>query len=476
MTIQFAQVPASIRTPGKYLEFNNSLALRNLPTNRMTLLLVGQVNTGTVPPAGLNVAVQVFDTQTADTYFGAGSQLSRMVAAAIKANPYCSITCLPVADPVAGVAATSAIVAAGGTAPTVAGTVYFYIAGKAYQIAAAITDTVATVLQALGTAITADPSSPAAASWNAGSSTLTLTAKNTGLEGNHIALSCDPGNTGFVVTIPAMAGGTGTVVLTTALANVFPTRYNCIVSGWSDATTIELLRDHVNSAGGAMEMRGQRVFCGSTDTIANATAIATALNAERVTIGVCGGSPSTPSDIAAAYAAVRASEEDPAMPLDTLALPGIVPPAAANRYTRTEKETMLYAGLTPLEVGPGELVQIVRAISTYTLNAQGVDDWSYLDIETVDTLDYIRDAVRTRWANRFGRSKLNDSTIAKVWSETYSVLLSLEDLEVVENVEANKATLQVSRNLQDPNRLDVAIPSDIVTGLHVLAGVIYLIL
>ena len=48
----------------------------------------------------------------------------------------------------------------------------------------------------------------------------------------------------------------------------------------------------------------------------------------------------------------------------------------------------------------------------------------------------------------------------------------LEQLEIVEEVEANAAGVICERDLQDPNRLDCRIPSDVVNGLHVFAGVI----
>ncbi|EOV4603899.1 phage tail sheath C-terminal domain-containing protein, partial [Escherichia coli] len=71
---------------------------------------------------------------------------------------------------------------------------------------------------------------------------------------------------------------------------------------------------------------------------------------------------------------------------------------------------------------------------------------------------------------------LSTRTIAKVESELYDVLLKLEESEILENVEANKAKLRVQRNGKDANRLDCAIPADVVNGLHVFAGRIDMIL
>ncbi|MFV2162400.1 phage tail sheath C-terminal domain-containing protein, partial [Escherichia coli] len=70
------------------------------------------------------------------------------------------------------------------------------------------------------------------------------------------------------------------------------------------------------------------------------------------------------------------------------------------------------------------------------------------------TLDYTRKACRERISLRFPREKLSTRTIAKVESELYDVLIKLEEAEILENVEANKAKLRVQRNGKDANRLD----------------------
>uniref|UniRef100_UPI0006C3F112 phage tail sheath C-terminal domain-containing protein n=2 Tax=Xenorhabdus TaxID=626 RepID=UPI0006C3F112 len=168
--------------------------------------------------------------------------------------------------------------------------------------------------------------------------------------------------------------------------------------------------------------------------------------------------------------AVIASEEDPARPLNTLPLAGMDITPVTHRASRNEQENALHNGLTPIEVGAGNRVQIVRAITTYTRNAEGVDDIALLDLTTLRTLDYTRKACRERISQRFPRDKLNERTRQKVRSELLDVLLKLEESEILENVEANKDKLIVERNDKDPNRLDAEIPADVVNGLHVFAG------
>jgi phage tail sheath gpL-like len=121
-------------------------------------------------------------------------------------------------------------------------------------------------------------------------------------------------------------------------------------------------------------------------------------------------------------------------------------------------------------VGPGEKVQVVRAISSYIKNPEGVDDESLLDITSITTMDYTRESINTRLALRFPASKLSDRTPAKVQVEIEDVLLQLDDQEILENVEEHMDKVKVERNAGDKNRLDWSIPNDVVNGLHIIAG------
>ena len=85
-------------------------------------------------------------------------------------------------------------------------------------------------------------------------------------------------------------------------------------------------------------------------------------------------------------------------------------------------------------------------------------------------------ACRQRIQLRFPREKLSEKTPAKVRSELLDVLKKCEELEIVEAVDANADGLVVEKSLQDPNRLNAAIPTDVVNGLHVFAGRIDLLL
>lgn len=468
--ISFENIPSSIRKPGKYFEFNTKLAVRTLATNPQTVLLVAQKTAdGT---ATENVPVQVFDSDTAGKLFGRGSQAARMVRSAMRAYGYVDLSVLPVADASAGIAASGSLKLTG--TATAQGVIALTIAGEEVAIAAAAEDTAESLATALAAGVNETSELPVTA--EAATGTVTLTAKNKGTLGNGIALAYSNTIPGITPTLTKMTGGQQDPDIEDALTSVFAADYTIYCVPWAAQTPLTALREHLDNISGPMEQRGAIGVYASTGTLSEATTLAGQLNSGRITGALLPGTVTDAAEVAAAYAAVIASEEDPARPLNTLELTGVVVPPVESRLGRTEHEACLKNGVTPLEAGPGDTVQIVRAISTYTVNAEGVTDVSLLDITTIRTLDYVRKAIRERISLRFPREKLSTRTPPKVRSEILDVLRGLEGLEIVEEVDANADGVVVERDSQDANRLNAKIPTDVVNGLHVFAGRIDLLL
>jgi len=468
--ISFDNIPGSIRKPGKYFEFNTKLAVRTLPQNRQEVLIVAQrLAAGSV---AAETPVVAFSDVEAAEYCGYGSQVHLMARAMIKANPYVALTLVSVDDNGAGVAAAGTIQI--NIDAVAAGTIRQYIGNDYIEIAVASGDLKADIAAALKAAIDGKPDLPVTAA--VVTDTITLTAKNKGVVGNDIPLSLIAANNCVTATITAMAGGSGDPDISSALSAVFGKQYHKIVVPYGDSTTLTALRDHIDTISGPMEQRPGVGVYAVTGALASATTLAGTINSGRLLGAYLRNTRSLPLEVAGAMAGVMAFEEDPARPLNTLELKGIHAPDISDRLSRTEQESCLYNGVTPLEVGPGETVRVVRAISTYTKDAQGIDDVSLLDITTITTLDYVRKACRERVALRFPREKLSSRTPAKVRSELLDVLIKLEELEIVEAVMDNIDGLVVERDLQDVNRLDAKIPTDVVNGLHVFAGRIDLLL
>lgn len=459
--ISFASIPASIRKPGKYAEFNTALAVRTLPGNLQKTLIVGQrLAAGTVLA---NVLTDVFSDVDAATYFGRGSIAHLMVRAALAANPYLSLQVIAMDDAGASVAASGTITITGPASG--AGVLTALVGDMPVAIAVASGDTPTVIAAALKAQFDNQPDLPVSATVALG--VVTLTAKNKGTLGNGIKVSATTTAAGTTAVTTALTAGATDPTLATALAVVFAAGHNIIITPWNDATNLTALRDHLNSVSGPLEKRGCIGIAAHVGTLGAATTLAPTINSGRISLLLVPTAYENVFEIAAAYGAVVASEEDPAMPLNTLPLTGIAANPLANRLSRTEQENALNNGVAPSEVGPGDMVQIVRAITTYMKDPSNTPDISLLDLTTIRSLDYGRKALVNRLSLRFGRSKKSARVKAQMLEEVFDVCYKLEELEIWENIDANKAGFIIEDDLQDPNRVNIRIPADVVNGLHV---------
>ena len=462
----------STRKPGTYIGFDTSLANRNLPANPQRLLVIGQRRAaGTV--AAL-VATAVFSDSDAAGYFGAGSQLHLMCRAAIKANGQLDLTAIALDDAGAGVLATGTVTITGPATAT--GILSLWVGLKNIQISIANGDTATAIAANLNTAL--GNLSDLAVTAGAALGVVTLTAKNKGTCGNGIKVALDAGTTlpaGVTATIVAMANGAGDPDITAALTAVFPVRYHLIATQFSDTTSLGLLRTHLDTVSSKIEQRGARGYFGFTGIYSAAVTLATTFNFERFSAVYSRGNRAMIGEIAAAYAAYRASVDDPSMPLDDDVLPGIpVPPNQSDWFSRSEQESCLHNALTPLYTGTDNQLHICRAITTYLTAGDGTADDTLLDDNPVPILDYVRDVVRAIPKPR----KCTDKRAAGYRDLIYTALKKLETAEILMNVELYKAQLQVIANPdgKPAGWFKVIIPAPYVPGLHILDETIELYL
>lgn len=475
-----ATIPIPTYKPGYYFGFNTTLASRALATNDQKLLILAQLTT--LPTVAERLTpVDVFSDEEAAVYFGRGSQAHRMAKAAIYANGSLQLAIVGLEDAATGVAATGALALSG--AATGTGQARLSVCGVTVATAVASGDTADVVMTALAKAINTRQELPLSASVEdipveggakATGKQITLIARNKGTVGNQVGLTATVNAAGLTATLKAMSGGQGDPELDDALAAIFSAGHTLVISPYSDAGSLRTLSTYLDKVSGPLEQRGAVGVTGWNGTLSAGTTLTTTVNAARITMGWYNGSALPNGELAAVYAAIMASESDPARPLNTLTLPGLDITAQDKWPGRTEQENALSNGLTPFEVS-GSTVQIVRAVSTYVKNALDVTDRSLMDITIIRSLDYVRLACRTRMTLRFPREKLTDTRRARIRSELLDVLYSLETLEIVENVDTLKDQLLVTRNRQDDTRADATIPASIVRGLHVFAGTIYLL-
>ncbi|EDX0899527.1 phage tail protein [Salmonella enterica subsp. enterica] len=462
--IEIDTIPGSTRKPGVYAEFNTRMAMRSLPGNPQRMLIIAPMSDG---PAKALELHDVFSDDEAAALFGRGSLAHMMSVSALKANRYLQLQVVGLADAPAGKAATGGI---GLTGPaTQRGTLTLWVANTRIDAPVQAGDDAKTIAASLLDAIARKPALPVTAQMAASDSGVTLTARHGGAWGNDIRLSGRTTAPGVTVTVNAMTGGENNADVRDALAAVFAAGHQVIAVPWTDEATLRALREHLDATGDAMEKRGAVGVAGWPGTLASGTTLAGKSNDGRTTIGWYPGSVCLQAEIAAGYAAVIASEEDPARPYNGLEIVGLDVTPLTARSGRREQENALHNGLAPLEVGPGDKVQIVRAISTYTRSDNGTDDPALLDITTMRTLDYARKAWCDRIALRYPRDKATERNRRGVRSELLDVALKLEEEEVIENVMAMKDALIVDKG-KEPGTFLAQIPCQVVKGLHVVAA------
>lgn len=472
--VEFDRIPSGIRRPGVYSEYNTKGAVTALPVNPQAVLIIAP-QSKELPPA-FSSPVSVFSDVEAANLFGAGSWGHLMVRQALKNNPNMRLTVIGLKDHSAGVSAKGKIIFNGTAENT--GVLTFMIAGNHYAMSVAKGEADTALVTRAMALINAASDSPVLATLDPESQNkgLTLEAKSKGEIGNEISLTVENTVSGLSVSPTAFAGGQKNAEIAGALASVAGKHYNIIVSPFTDSVNASALREHLEAISAPTAKKPAIGVMGWRGTMATGTTFTRSLNSERLTVAWYKGAIEANALLAAGYAAIIASEEDPARPLNTLEIKGLRLVESSQIPTFAEFDQALYNGLTPLEV-VNHRVRILRAITTYTKSVTNTDDPSYLDLTTIRTLDYVRKAIEQRITLRFPRSKLvKRKTPPAVRSEILDVLYRLEEAEIVENVDEHKTKLIVTINGEDVNRIDTVIPADVVNGLHVVANRIDLIL
>lgn len=487
-SISFNAIPGSIRVPGSYVEIDNSRALRGLSDWPARVLIIGQRLAAGQVAAG--VPTRVFDVAQARLAFGRGSMLANMVEAWFRANPVTEVWCNAQEDNGSGVFATCTVTIGG--AATAAGVIALLVAGRRIEIPVAAAASNNAVATAVAAAINAVPDLVVTA--GAAAAVVTITARHRGEAGNsidvrhsHFAGEALP--LGLTCAITAMSGGTLNPVVTTSFDATPDTWFTDYVVPWTDTANIALVEARMALGFGPLVMRDAHAWAGLTGTLGALTTYGAARNSPHVSILGLRGSPTPPWELAATLAAVcvPALAIDPARPVQTLEVPGIIAPRIVDRFTWTERDALLRDGISTVRHNDAGQSFVERVITTYQTNASGAEDISFLDVETLKTLAYLRYDLRQLIALRFPRHKLADDgtafargqavvTPGTLRAEIIGRFKQWESQGLVEGVDQFKADLIVRRNASDPNRVDALLPPDLVNQFRVLAAQIEFLL
>jgi phage tail sheath gpL-like len=484
MAVAFNLIPIDLRTPGTYIEVDNSQAVRGLSILPPRVLIIGQKLAAGTAPA--NTMRLLSDVAQVDALYGRGSQLAAMCRAFRAANAVSELWVMAVVDLPAGVAATGTVVFTG--TATAVGTQALYIAGRRIRTAVTNGMTAAQVATAVAAAVNADLDAPVTAS--AATATVTLTARHKGLTGNDIDVrtsyySDDVQPAGITATANAMAAGAGNPDIAPLLAAVGDDWVTDIILPWNDAANLLALQDDLVSRFGPMRMIDCRAWRGVSAAHGTLVAAGATRNCPHIFPVGWEASPTPPWVVAAAVAgvAIGVLAIDPARPVQNLVVPSILPPVIEKRFTRAQRNTLLFNGFGTLIVDAGGAVVIERLVSEYRLTPSGAADPSFLNVETVSTVTYLRYDTRTFFARKYPRHKLaQDGTRFGAGQPVMTPKLARaeliarfdlwEEAGLVQDRAAFIRDLVTEISGSDPDRLNALIPPTIINQLRVFAGLL----
>lgn len=487
-------IPNDVRVPLVYIEIDNSQALSGNIAQDQNVMLFGQM-TDAGGDAGTATPLQVVEVPVSesaiDSLFGIGSMMALAAKRYRKANSYTRTFALPIGDISAGAAAAGSFKFTGPA--TQAGTLYLLIAGQLLQVGVAAAATAATIATNVAAAIAAAKNLPVTAAVD-GTDTakVNITAKWKGLTGNSIDLryNYNAGEQlppGVTITTVDMTGGSGSPDMAAVISAMPDEWYNHIMMPFNDTASLNTLRDELLERWGPLKMSEAIAYTAFRGTYGETITFGEARNDFLIS---CIGTSKSPSPVwewAASYCGIAAYHLaiDPARPLQTLVLPGILAPAKADRFAFDERNNLLKSGIATHQIQPGDVVAIEREISMYQFNSYGDPDPSYLDITTPATLGKMRYDVKVMVTNRYPRHKLADDNVLPLLDPAQPVvtpeLMRQAILEValgwvsaglMENFDLFKETLDVTRDTSDRNRLNCVCHPDVVNQLRVFAALI----
>lgn len=479
MAISFNSIPSNQRLPAVVAEFDNSQASQGPALLAYRGLIIGQKLA-----AGIAIADTIYKVANVDqviTLAGRGSMLHRQALGWFASNKSTEVWIGVLADNAGGVAATGTIVVAGPATGT--GTIYLYLGGERITVAVTSGDASTAIATNIAAAINLNLDIPVTAT--VASSTVTLLFRHKGLAGNSYDMRAnyrdgDALPAGVTLTFTAMGGviaGTLNPVLTGLIAAASDLWFQVPTHPYTDATSLAAIEAEMASRFGPTRQKSGVAITSAAGTFSALTSLGGGRNSPHSTIlAQPGVSPLTPPmEFAAEGAGIiaAAGAADPARPFQTLVFARALPPPETDQFDDSERNLLLFDGISPTRRTAGGGVALERVITTYQISPAGADDTSYLDVTTMLTILYLRYSWIVRLKTKYPRHKLaSDGTrfgsgqavitpkIGK--AEACGWFRQMEQLGLVEGFDQFKADTLSERDISDPNRMNWLLLPDLV--------------
>ena len=441
-----------------------------------------------------NVAVPIGTQAQADKQFGQGSMLACMFRAFFANNFAHEVWGLPVSEPV-GAFATGTITVTTST-PREAGSIHLYIAGQHIQIGVGAGDDATAIGTHIADEIMKNPDLPVTAINAAG--VVTVTCIWSGANGNEIDLRDSyygriggeelPRGVSLAYSgLGEMSGGGGVPDFDDAIAGLGERNFEYVAMPFHDSTSIMAWDQEYGFTDtgrwGWMRQLYGHIFLAQRDGYADLVTDSELRNSGLISIMAVELDAPTPIwEWAAAYTAkaARALTNDPARPLQTLSLNQVKLAPLHQRFGRSELNALAGYGYATQEAGSDGQPMIARETTTYQLNLYGQGDDAYELVTTLATLAKLLRNQRHLITTKFPRHKLaNDGTRfgagqavvtpGTIKAELVAAYRIDEFNGLVEDVESFGEHLLVERDPNNPNRINVLYPPDLINQLRIFA-------
>jgi phage tail sheath gpL-like len=387
-------------------------------------------------------------------------------------------------DDAAGSTAATATITIGGAA-TANGTITLRIADRRISVGVAAADTAAAIAAKAVIAINADLDGLVTAA--AMAAVVTLTARNKGTVGNDIDVRHSFNQderlpAGITAAITVMAGGATNTDIALIWAAIGDEKYDFIILPEASVATLNNADIEMERRAGPLVAIDALAVAGYRGSFTSAANFGETRNGRFTSVLSANLMPSHPFAAACAYYAACAYQAaiDPALPFHDIIVPGITPPSLKFRYTQNERELLLRAGISTFTVDAGGRMLVERPITNYQVNADNIDDPSWLDINVPLLLAYARRVWRTGYLKFKGYKLADDGaqfgagqnviTPSVAAAENASIYRRMEQAGLLEDIAGFKAEQITERDTADRSRLNMLLPIRLIGQFRVMAA------
>lgn len=382
MTVSFDSISSTDLVPGAQLELDGSRALNGDTLEPHRVLIIGtRRSTGTADEGEI---VPITGEKDGDGYFAANSMLAAMCYDFKRINKSAECYAMAMDEASGGTAATCTFTIVG--AASADGTLRVRIGDTRVSIAVTSGDAIGTQATALAAAINAEERLIFSAAASLG--VVTLTCRHKGEAGNAVTLEVESSATGSTVTAAQPSNGATNPTASTAVAYLPDQPYDTIVLGYTDATTVAAFEAEALRRWGPTVKKPCHVIAAVRGSHGTLTTYGSARNSRCSTIVGTGLAPTEPWKVAAQVAARDAQRCDtqPNRPRNGMTLPYMEAPKAADQFDHSERNLLLYDGISTLKFDQSGAAMIELLVTTYQTNANSLADATYRTLGDVRNL------------------------------------------------------------------------------------------